>query len=123
MYHVAFFLLLQTQSSAAAQAAQLARTTATAPVQRKVNDPGVIATGQRVTPAGLQSVFEGRVYGVRFGRTADEAWVPSPGGATLLGWRANRVIAQAPIDGRPGVYGVTVDRASATTYVSSVGKL
>ena len=42
--------------SAAAQAAQLPRSAAAAPVQRKVSDPGVIATGQRVSPAGLQSV-------------------------------------------------------------------
>ena len=35
----------------------------------------MIATGQRVTPAGLQSVFESRVGGVRFGRGSSEIWV------------------------------------------------
>src|SRR5438105_430688 len=35
--------------------------------QPSVPDPGVIATGQRITPAGVQSVFDGRVYGVTFG--------------------------------------------------------
>ena len=37
------------------------------PPRRDVPDPGVIATEQRVTPAGVQSVFSGRVTGVRFG--------------------------------------------------------
>src|SRR2546421_304350 len=35
--------------------------------RREIPDPGIIATDQRVTPAGLQSVFTGRVTGVRFG--------------------------------------------------------
>ena len=30
---------------------------------RDVADPGVMAVGQRVTPAGVQSVFSGRVAG------------------------------------------------------------
>ena len=39
--------------------------------QRDVRDPGVIATDQRVTPAGVQSVFDWRVTGVRFGTPSD----------------------------------------------------
>src|SRR4051812_6211792 len=123
MIHVALFLLLQTQSSAAAQAAQVSRPTAVALVQRKVADPGVIATGQRVSPAGLQSVFEGRVYGVRFGSRSDEIWVGAPGTTFRLDWRANRVIARAPTDGRPGVFGVAIDPRTHRAFVSSVGRL
>jgi DNA-binding beta-propeller fold protein YncE len=103
-------LALQTQASVPAP-------------KRSVSDPGVIATGQRVTPAGLQSVFEGRVGGVRFGRSSSEIWVATPGAATLLDWRANRVIASAPMDGRPGIYAVTTDRATDRVYMSSVGRL
>ena len=33
--------------------------------RREIPDPGVIATEQRVTPAGVQSVFTDRVFGVR----------------------------------------------------------
>src|SRR3954468_13126227 len=100
------------------------QTQASLPTPRRViDDPGVVATGQRVTPAGLQSVFEGRVGGVRFGRSSDELWVASPGGATLLDWRANRVIARAPMDGHPGVFAVTTDRSNDRVYVSSVGRL
>ena len=49
------------------------------PPQRGVADPGVIATNQRITPAGVQSVFEGRVTGLRFGREPGEVWVAVPG--------------------------------------------
>lgn len=55
---------------------------ATPPLPRRdVPDSGVIATDQRVTPAGVQSVFAGRVGGVRFGATAGELWIAAPGGA------------------------------------------
>lgn len=42
---------------------------------RGVTDPGVITTGQAITPAGVQSVFEGRVYGITFGETDADVWV------------------------------------------------
>ena len=98
---------------------------ATAPVlpRRVVPDSGVIATDQRVTPAGLQSVFDGRVTGVRFGATSNEIWVAVPGGAYLLNWRDNRIVAQGPYDGRGGVHGIAFDATSNRAYVSSVGML
>jgi len=37
------------------------------PPARNVPDRGVVTTNQRTTPAGSQSVFKGRVYGVAFG--------------------------------------------------------
>ncbi len=91
--------------------------------QRTVPDPGVIATDQRVTPAGLQSVFDGRVAGVRFGRTPGELWVAVPGVAYRLAWRGNRVVASAAFDGRPGVHGVAIDPLNGRALVSSVGRL
>ena len=91
--------------------------------QRNVSDPGVIATGQRVSPAGVQSVFEGRVTGVRFGRTADEIWVAAPGTTFRLDWKANRVIARATTDGRPGVFGLSIDPLTHRAFVSSVGRV
>src|SRR5207248_7485444 len=75
-------------------------------LRREVSDPGVIATNQRVSPAGLQTVLEGRVTGVRFGRTPAELWVAVPGSAFLLDWSANRVLARGTFDGRSGVHGV-----------------
>ncbi len=91
--------------------------------QRTVTDPGVIATDQRVTPAGVQSVFKGRVYGVRFGTTSSELWVAASGGAYRLNWNANRVIAHGAYDGRGGVQGVAFDASTNRAYVTSIGRL
>lgn len=91
--------------------------------QRDIPDPGVIATDQRVTPAGVQSVFKGRVGGVRFGATSSELWVAAPGGAYRMSWRDNRVIAHGEYDGRPGVQGIAFDAATNRAYVSSIGRL
>src|SRR5690349_13698614 len=79
-----------------------------APV-RAVPDPGVIATGQRITPAGVQSVFSGKVAGVRFGTTSDDIWVAVPGSVQHVAWRDNRTIARVRVDGHPGVFALTVD--------------
>ncbi len=90
---------------------------------RNLPDPGVIATGQRVTPAGVQSVFEGKVGGVRFGHTSDEIWVAVPGYVYRLEWRANVVRARAKVEGRPGVHALAIDPATHRVLASSVGRL
>jgi YVTN family beta-propeller protein len=90
---------------------------------REVPDPGVIATDQRITPAGVQSVFDGRVGGVKFGKNPGELWVTVPGATYRLAWLDNRVVASAKFDGRPGVYGVAVDPVTGRAFVSTVGKL
>lgn len=91
--------------------------------QRDIANPGVIATDQRVTPAGVQSVFTGRVYGVRFGASSSELWVAAPGGAYRLNWSDNRVLAHGAYDGRAGVQGVAFDAATKRAYVTSIGRL
>ena len=68
------------------------------PPRRDVADPGVIATDQRVTPAGVQSVFDGRVTGVRFS-SPSTLWVLVPGSAFHLAWSDNRVVARGRFDG------------------------
>jgi YVTN family beta-propeller protein len=90
--------------------------------QREISDPGVIATDQRVTPAGVQSVFSGRVGGVRFGPGSNELWVAIPGAAYRLAWRDNRVIASAAFDGRPGVLGVAIDPVKSRALIATVGR-
>ncbi len=91
--------------------------------RRSVPDPGVVATGAQVTPAGVQTVFSGRVSGVHFGATAREFWAVVPGAAYELDWRDNRVLAVAHYSGRPGVHGVTIDPLTGHVLVSSVGRL
>jgi YVTN family beta-propeller protein len=90
---------------------------------REVPDPGIIATDQRVTPAGVQSVFDGRVGGVKFGKAPGELWLAVPGAAYRLAWLDNRVVASSKFDGRPGVYGVAVDPVTGGALVSTVGRL
>src|ERR1017187_1754543 len=90
---------------------------------REIPDAGVIATDQRVTPAGVQSVFDGRVGGVRFGKSPGEIWVAVPGAAYRVAWRDNRVVASSRFDGWPGVYGVALDPATGRALVSTVGRL
>ena len=86
-----------------------------------VRDPGVIATDQRVTPAGVQTVFDGRVTGVRFA-TPSDLWVVVPGSAFHIAWADNRVIARGRFDGRSGVQGVAIDPPTGRALVSSVGR-
>ncbi|MBM3908133.1 MAG: bifunctional YncE family protein/alkaline phosphatase family protein, partial [Gemmatimonadetes bacterium] len=90
---------------------------------RVVADSGVIATDQRVTPAGVQSVFTGRVGGVRFGAGTNEIWVAAPGGAYRLNWTDNSTVAHGAYDGRAGVQGVAFDPVSGRAFVTSVGRL
>ena len=91
--------------------------------QRTVSDPGVIAVDQRVTPAGVQSVFSGRVAGVRFGAESGEVWAAVPGGAWRLAWRDNRVVSRAEYEGRPGVHGIVIDPVTKRAVIASVSKL
>src|SRR2546425_1484274 len=93
--------------------------------RREITDPGVIATDQRVTPAGLQSVFTGRVTGVRFGARPGEIWVTVPGALYRLGWRDNAVLGSTAFDGHSGVQGIAIDPVSTAgrVFLSAVGKL
>lgn len=101
----------------------LLQTAATQPPKRDVADPGAMAVGQRVTPAGVQSVFTGRVHSVRFGSTPGELWAAVPGNAWRLAWRDNRVLTEVAFNGRPGVHGLVIDPATKQMAMSSVGRL
>ena len=91
--------------------------------RREVADSGVIATNQQVTPAGVQSVFTDRVFGVRFGAKPGEVWVSIHGAAYRLGWRDNVVLGSAAFDGRAGVQGVAIDPVNGRALITSVGRL
>jgi YVTN family beta-propeller protein len=93
---------------------------------RAVTDPGVITTRQAITPAGMQSVFDGRVFGVTFGRNADQLWVLT--GRTKAGkpqlyrldWRDNAVKVREQFDGAPALQGIARHPESDTPIVAVV---
>ncbi len=90
---------------------------------RGVTDPGVITTGQAITPAGVQSVFEGRVHGVTFGATDDELWVltgrnrASRPEVYRLDWLENRVRGRWELDGTAALQGLVFDRVRRSPLV------
>jgi DNA-binding beta-propeller fold protein YncE len=90
---------------------------------RSVPDPGVISTNQAITPAGVQSVFDGRVTGLRFGRDPRELWVAVPGNTWQLAWTDNRVLKKEAFNGRAGVYGLVVDPVTGRALVSTIGRV
>ena len=94
---------------------------------RAVTDPGVVTTRQGITPAGVQTVFEGRVYGLAFGRTSSELWVLTAGAAGAsqmqvykLDWKSNQTLARLSSEGTPGLQGIQYDRAKDRVLISSV---
>jgi YVTN family beta-propeller protein len=109
---------------------------------RNVTDPGVVVTRQQITPAGVQSVFDGRVYGVAFGATSAEVWALGATRITALDWRANRVVASLPLatkgapaprkrgdnpeinaslafTGKPGIQGLAVDERGRPYFTAA----
>jgi hypothetical protein len=91
--------------------------------RRSVPDPGVIASLQKATPAGVQSIFEGRVTGVRFGSTPGELWVAVPGSAYHLTWSDNRVLARGAFNGQAGVQAVAFDPVRRRALVTTIGRV
>jgi len=79
---------------------------------RAVTDPGVVTTRQTITPAGVPSVFQGRVYGVTFGADASEIWVLHASNVYRMNWRTNQVIERLALDGTPGLQGIRYDEAN-----------
>jgi YVTN family beta-propeller protein len=74
-----------------------------------VTDPGVITTRQAITPAGVPSVFQGRVYGVAWAGETGELWVLHATDVYRLDWKNNRVVARIPHGGVPGNQAIVAD--------------
>ncbi len=87
---------------------------------RAVIDPGVVTTRQAITPAGVQSVFTGRVQGVTFGNSASDLWVLNTGTAYHLDWRGNRVVSKSVTGRTGGLQGIVWDARSHAALVSAV---
>ncbi len=75
---------------------------------RAVTDPGVVTTRQGITPAGVPSVFQGRVYGVQF-RSESEIQVLTGAGVYRMDWRQNRVLRHTEMKGRAGIQAIDGD--------------
>ncbi|MBI4902306.1 MAG: bifunctional YncE family protein/alkaline phosphatase family protein [Acidobacteria bacterium] len=73
--------------------------------QRAVVDPGVVTTRQAITPAGVPTVFQGRVYGVAWA-SADELWVLHATEVYRLDWKTNRVVSRVAHGGTPGIQSI-----------------
>ena len=88
---------------------------------RNVTDPGVVTTRQTITPAGVQTVLDGKVYGVTFGRTSGELWVlaATNGGAAIyqLDWRENHVVGRWQFPGTAALQGLAFDPSRESPLV------
>jgi YVTN family beta-propeller protein len=89
-------------------AVSLQAQTADKPV-RAVTDPGIVTTRQAITPAGVPMVFEGRVYGVAFGKSSTDLWVLNASRLFRLDWRANKIVETIPLEGSPGLQALAFD--------------
>ena len=69
---------------------------------RSVTDPGIVTTRQAITPAGVPSVFQGRVFGVAWAGDSGDLWVLHATEVYRLDWKNNRVVARTPHTGTPG---------------------
>lgn len=87
------------------------QTNSSAP-SRNVTDPGVVTTRQLITPAGVQTVFEGRVYGVAFGESPSDVWVLTAREAHRLDWKSNRTLDRLSLTGAPGLQAMRFDPVS-----------
>jgi YVTN family beta-propeller protein len=72
---------------------------------RAVTDPGVVTTRQNITPAGVPTVFDARVYGVRF-RSANEMQVLTGAGVYRMDWKENKVLRHTAAKGRGGIQAI-----------------
>ncbi len=108
----------------AAQISDVFAQTADKPL-RSVTDPGVVTTRQTITPAGVQSIFDGRVYGVTFGALANEIWALTARGrsggtqAFKLDWANNKVLSRIAVAEGPGLQGLVWDAASNAPLISA----
>src|SRR5882672_8728037 len=81
---------------------------------RSATDPGVVTTRQTITPAGVPTVFQGRVYGVAFGASSSDLWVLNATRVYRLDWNQNRVLDNVPLNGTPGLQGIRFDPGRGT---------
>ena len=96
---------------------------AAAPVNSVV-DPGVIPSRQAITPAGLQSIFESRVFGVAFGEKGESIYAAVLGqkGTNVyqIDLKTNQMTAVFTADASSGMQGLTYDPTSQSPLLSGM---
>jgi YVTN family beta-propeller protein len=92
---------------------QESKPSSAAPPVNFVIDPGVIPSRQQITPAGLQSIFESRVYGVAFSGDGGSIYTAVPGQKGTLvyqiGLKSNQMISVSTTETSAGMQGLTYD--------------
>src|SRR5947207_5876248 len=84
---------------------------------RGVADPGVVTTRQAITPAGVPSVFQGRVFGVAWAGDTGDLWVLHATQVYRLDWKNNRVVTHVPHGGAPGNQAIAADPATGDAVI------
>ncbi len=84
---------------------------------RSVTDPGIVTTRQAITPAGVPSVFQGRVFGVAWAGDSGDLWVLHATEVYRLDWKNNRVVTRTPHGGTPGNQAIFTDPATGDAVV------
>ncbi|MBN9663049.1 MAG: hypothetical protein J0H49_32925 [Acidobacteria bacterium] len=87
---------------------------------RAVTDPGVITTRQSITPAGIPLVFQGKVYGVAFGKEDAEIWVLNQTQLYQVDWRSGRILSNLAHNSTPAYQGLVTHQG--TPYVAGTVK-
>jgi YVTN family beta-propeller protein len=89
---------------------------------RSVPDPGTVTTRQTITPAGVPTIFKGRVYGVTFGAKPSDLYVLNATDLYQLDWKANRVVAAHPLGGTPGLQSLRWDPVLSSALAGAVAR-
>ncbi|MEO7652908.1 MAG: hypothetical protein ABIZ80_20795, partial [Bryobacteraceae bacterium] len=111
-----------TPQGAAQAAAQTGAPVHAGAPERAVIDPGVVTTRQAITPAGVSSVFDTKIYGISWSPGAGQLWVLHGTDIIGLDWRNNQVKERLPHGGAPGLQGLRTDPATGRPLIANSPK-
>ncbi|MFC5861828.1 alkaline phosphatase family protein [Acidicapsa dinghuensis] len=94
------------------------------PPANSVVDPGIIPSRQSISPAGWQSVFEGRVNGVAFGEHGDTIYAATVGQKNSyiyqISLKTNQMMAVFSTPATAGMQGLTYDPVTHIPLMSGL---
>ena len=85
----------------------------------------MVTTRQTITPAGVPTIFDGRVFGVAFGASSSTVFALTGRGRNSqtqvfqLDWAANKILSRAGFSETPGLQGVIFDSLKGRAFVSA----